>query len=378
RRLARRLAVAAATLLAAFPLAAVALVALTGFALSGPRYRGPVSDHFDGRRFFNQVHKPRGTLEVLRWRLTRRPAPWPARIEAPPGPPPPARVGRGELRVTFVGHATTLVQMDRLNVLTDPHWSERASPVSWAGPRRVRPPGIPFEALPPVDLVVISHNHYDHLDLPTLERLAARHAPRILVPLGNRPLLASAGIGRVEELDWWQGVEVAPGVRAHLVPAQHFSARGLFDRNATLWGGFVLEGPAGVVYFAGDTGFGPHVEQIRARFGPPRLALLPIGAYEPRWFMAYTHMSPEEAVAAHRILGAGTSVAIHFGTFPLADEPFDEPVARLARALEAARVPAGRFWVLEAGEGRAVPPLEEAGRPGWQGTGPRWRGGGPG
>jgi L-ascorbate metabolism protein UlaG (beta-lactamase superfamily) len=327
-------------------------------SLSARPHGDPVSDHFDGKRFFNQVYQKRGVTEFLKWQFTRRPAAWPERIGSGPGAPPPRRVGPGELYVTFVGHATVLVQTDGVNVLADPQWSERASPVSWAGPKRVRQPGLRFDDLPPIDAVLVSHNHYDHMDLPTLVRLAGAHRPRVVAPLGNRVRLEGAGIAGVEELDWWDGVEIAPRVRVVLVPTQHFSGRTPFDRNAALWGGFVVQGPAGTVYVAGDTGYGPHFAQIRERFAPIRLAVLPIGAYEPRWFMAYAHLDPEDAVRAHQVLGAQTSLGVHFGTFQLTDEPVDEPVERLHAALKAAGIPQSRFWVLGFGEGRAVPPSE--------------------
>ena len=228
--------------------------------------------------------------------------------------------------MTFVNHATTLIQMDGVNVLTDPIWSERCSPVSFAGPRRVVPPGLRLDQLPPIDVVLISHNHYDHLDLPTLRRVVEEHRPRILVPVGNRTLLDRAGVRGAEELAWWQSADVRDGaVRVSAVPAQHFAGRGFFDRDRALWAGFVISGPAGSAYFAGDTGFGPHFGEIRDRFGPPRLAILPIGAYRPEWFMSRVHASPDEALRAHRILGAKTSVGIHFGTFRLADDGQDEP-----------------------------------------------------
>jgi L-ascorbate metabolism protein UlaG (beta-lactamase superfamily) len=259
------------------------------------------------------------------------------------------------MRVTFVNHATALLQMDGVNVLTDPIWSERSSPVSFAGPKRVVPPGLRFEQLPPIDVVLVSHNHYDHLDLPTLRRLAAEHDPRILVPLGNRALLERAGVHGAEELGWWKSVVVADGVRVAAVPARHFSGRGMLDRNRALWAGFVVSGPAGSAYFAGDTGFGPHFQEIRDRFGSPRLAFLPIGAYRPEWFMSRVHMSPDEALRAHRILGAGTSVGIHFGTFRLADDGQDEPPERIEALLGEEVAPRPRFWILGFGEGRDVP-----------------------
>ncbi|MES1172613.1 MAG: MBL fold metallo-hydrolase, partial [Bacteroidota bacterium] len=339
----------------------VGLVIVVGYVLSGPGHGGPASDHFDGKTFHNLKDAPHGTLAAfLKWQLTRAQGPWSERPLSPL-PPPPKRVARGELRVTFVNHATVLVQMDGMNLLTDPIWSERASPVSFVGPRRRHEPGIRFEDLPPIDVVTVSHAHYDHLDVPTLVRLAAAHHPRFFVGLGVGVLLRRAGIDSVTELDWWQSEPLtgaAASVRIAGVPAQHFSNRGLFDRDTTLWLGYVLQGPAGVVYFAGDTGNGPHFAEIRRRFGPPRLAILPIGAYRPIWFMGPIHISPAEAVAAQEILGANTALGMHFGTFPLADDGQDEPVRDLNTALVAAgrgSAPRATFWTLAPGEGRVVP-----------------------
>lgn len=334
----------------------VGLATGLGCCFSGPGYRGLRSDHFDGRHFHNPVHvEGRGLLDLLRWRLSARPGPWRDRPEAPPGARPPRRVAQG-VRVTWINHSTTLIQVEGWNILTDPIWSERASPVSWAGPRRAHPPGIRFEDLPPIHLVVVSHDHYDHLDLPTLKRLHEAHHPRFVVSLGNLALLESNGIHGCIELDWWQSIELQRGLKVTCVPAQHFSGRGFFDRQATLWAGFVLEGGFGQVYFAGDTGLGPHFEKIRERFGAIRLALLPIGAFCPRWFMSPVHLSPEEALQAQRILGATTAVAIHLRTFRLADDGQEEPATRLAAALDAAGSGRQRFWVLGLGEGREVPP----------------------
>ena len=326
---------------------------------SGPRYTGPKSDHFDGEHFVNQTG-PRhsGFGDLMKWATTRQKGPWREWTDAQPGPPPPRRVGPGELRVTFVNHATTLVQLDGLNVLTDPIWSERCSPVSFAGPKRHRPPGLRFEDLPPIDAVVLSHNHYDHLDLPTLRQLQDAWHPRFFVGLGNRALLEKAGLDRVTELDWWQEAKLSPEVTVSSVPAEHFSNRGMCDRDSTLWTGYVMKGRGGPVYFAGDTGYGPHFRQIRERFGPVRLALLPIGAYKPEWFMAPVHTSPLEVVRAHQELQASTSAAIHFGTFSLGDDGQDDAPQALTAALEqAGPAAAGRFWILGFGEGRDVPPL---------------------
>ncbi len=325
---------------------------LAACGLSAPAYRGPPSAHFDGHRFHNvpATQNP-GFRELLRWRRTRDHADWGRPRDTPPGPRPPTRVTGEVLRVTWIGHATTLIQTAGLNILTDPVWAERVGPFpSLSGPRRHRPPGVRFEELPPIDVVLISHNHYDHLDLATLRRLAKAHHPRILAGLGTRGLLRREGIAGGEDLDWWQGVPVGPNVTIHAVPVQHSSRRGIDDTDVELWAGYVIAAPGGAVYFAGDTGFGPHFAAARARFGPPRLALLPIGANRPRWFMKPLHMNPAEALQAHRALEARRSIAIHFGTFDLADEGELEPAADL-RAAGAG----DDFWVLEIGEGREVP-----------------------
>ncbi len=316
---------------------------VAGRMFSAPPYQGPVSDHFNGTTFFNpQRGGPRGIGDFLKWRATRDQGPWGPPVQEPVGPPPPQRVGRGELRVTFVNHATVLVQMDGLNLITDPIWSDRCSPLSWAGPRRYRTPGIRFDDLPPIDAVLISHNHYDHLDIPTLKRLKKAHAPRILTPLGNAAFLAQERIPGAVDMDWWDRGELADRMEFFCVPAQHWSGRGTADRAKTLWCGWVLRGPAGTVTFAGDTGYGPHICDIRRRFGPSRLALLPIGAYLPRWFMEPVHMSPADAVLAHQDLEAVHSLAIHHGTFMLADDAQNEPVEVLGHAIKQASVSEGR------------------------------------
>jgi len=318
----------------------------------------PRSDHFDGEHFHNPAGEPaKGLGAVLRWKLTSSVPDWQRYPDVSPGPKPPARVGAGELRVTFVNHATTLLQFDGVNVLTDPIWSERASPVSWAGPERVRPPGLRFADLPAIDVVVVSHDHYDHLDLPTLRRIEQAHHARFVVPLGLARLLREQELTDVLERDWWQPFALSDSQRGWVVPAQHFSARGPFDRDETLWAGYVLETQGGPVFFAGDTGMSSHFAQVRARFGPMRLAVLPIGAFEPRWFMKPIHVDPEEALEAHQTLAAQTSIGMHFGTFQLADESQTGAQERLLAALARAPEPKPSFWLLEFGEGRAVPPL---------------------
>jgi len=319
---------------------------------SAPRYRGPLTDHFDGQRFRNRERGQHGAFAFFKWMLNRERGPW-RQTENKPFPKPPQRVGPGELRVTFVNHATLLIQIDGLNLLTDPIWSERASPVSFAGPKRFRPPGLAFEDLPPIDAVMLSHNHYDHLDLPTLRRLAARHRPRVFCGLGNGRLLKKEGIANLTDLDWGSSETLNDLVSITAVAAKHFSGRGVLDRDRTLWTGYVLRSPFGSVYFAGDTGFGRHFEEIGREYGPIRLACLPIGAFRPIWFMSPVHISPAEAVKAHELLGAQTSLAIHFGTFALGDDGQTEPVDELKKVLST--TPATRpFWVLEQGEGREV------------------------
>ena len=293
----------------------------------------PFPKHFDGKRFFNpDAPQPRSFLRFLRWRLTSRPERSPRLVSDVEPSKPPSRVEGDQLRVTLVNHSTVLLQQSGVHILTDPIWSARASPFTWIGPRRRRKPGVRWEDLPRIDIVLLSHNHYDHLDLATLRRLAGRGDCRFIVPSGVARLLQSRSIGPVDELDWGDSVTLTRAT-IHSVPAMHFSARGMFDRDRTLWCGYVIETKDRIVYFAGDTGFGDHFARIRERFGAPRLALLPIGAYEPRWLMSPAHMAPDEAVRAHEILGAKTSIAIHHGTFQLTDEGIDTPKKRLRESI---------------------------------------------
>jgi L-ascorbate metabolism protein UlaG (beta-lactamase superfamily) len=324
----------------------------------------PASDHFDGERFFNP-YTPRGKTadDVRRWRRERQRERWPEHVEDP-ALPPPGRAASDRISVTFIGHSTFLVQAGGISLLTDPIWSKRCSPVSFAGPRRVRKPGQSLEALPGVDLLLVSHNHYDHMDFPTLRRVRKRWAPKVATGLDNARHLAKAGIRQAVELDWWQSVELA-GARVTYVPAQHFSARGLYDRNRSLWGGFVVEAGGAVVYFAGDSGYSPYFAEIGQRFPRIDLALLPIGAYEPRWFMHTHHVNPEEAVRAHLDLKARRSIGMHFGTFQLTDEAIDAPVLALREARDRAGVTDREFDVLGFGETRefdmTTPPVIASG-----------------
>ena len=331
----------------------IAAATLLSACLAAPGHRGPATEHFDGERFANQApFQDKSVIDLLRWQWHNDPAPWSDVQGFRHGPQPPERVQ--DLRVTFINHATVLVQLHGLNVLTDPIYSQTSGPFSWAGVKRVHPPGIRFEELPAIDAVVISHNHYDHLDVATLRRLAERDHPRIFAGLGTRAYLQAQGIEGGEDLDWWGEAVLSDDVRVHFVPAQHWSKRGWGDSYNTLWGGFVLEARAGHVYYAGDTGWGPHFAQVRERFGPVRLALLPIGAYLPRWFMRDQHIDPAEAVHAHEVLEAQVSLGVHFGTFPLADEAQGQ-AERDLRAAHASSRHGRPFWVLKPGEGRDVP-----------------------
>ncbi|MCC5813546.1 MAG: MBL fold metallo-hydrolase [Leptospira sp.] len=235
----------------------------------------------------------------------------------------------GKWSVTWIGHATTLVQMDGFNILTDPIWSERCSPVSWAGPKRYTQPGIKLEDLPPIDAIVVSHNHYDHMDLDTLRILQEKHSAMIFVGLGNREKLESEGLANVQEMDWWDSfslIKLGKSMEITFTPTQHFSARGLHDRDRTLWGSFLLSSTKAKVYFAGDTGYFDGFKEIGEKWKGIDLAILPIGAYEPRWFMSPVHTSPEQSVQAFADLGAEFMLPMHYNTFVLSDEALDEPL----------------------------------------------------
>jgi L-ascorbate metabolism protein UlaG (beta-lactamase superfamily) len=304
----------------------------------------PVSDHCDGQRFFNPCppSASRGLMKVIRWRFRGDHPAWPTDVPNPPMPPPPATVPAGQAAVTFINHASFLIRLPDMVVLTDPIFSRRCSPVGWAGPARVRAPGIALADLPRIDLILLSHNHYDHMDLPSLRAVQQRHAPAVVTTLGNARPLRALGIDATE-LDWWQ--QTACGTL-------RFAARTPFDRNRTLWGGFMLHHADGRILFAGDSGAGPHWHAIHDRLGAPDVALLPIGAYEPRWFMAPVHMNPTEAVQAHQALHARQSVGMHFGTFHLTDEAIDAPLHALRDAIGQAAIAPASFVTLEHGETR--------------------------
>ena len=309
----------------------------------------------------------RRSAAVLRWmweRSRKDLPPSPDAAELPRARPAIAhpRAAVGELRATWVGHATFLLQLGDLNVLTDPHWSERASPLEWAGPRRLAPPGVTWEELPPIDLVVVSHDHYDHLDRTTVRRLADRFGNdvRWLAPIGHGPLLAGWGARRVFETDWWEGIRFQTDhgeVEVTCLPAQHWTKRGFWDRSSRLWSSWAIRRDSGrAVYFGGDSGWFPGYAELGRRLGSFALALLAIGAYEPRWMMRASHMNPEEALRAYLDLGgSGAFGAMHWGTFRLTDEDPLEPPERLRAAWEAVPLPEGDLWIPAHGETRAWP-----------------------
>ena len=297
----------------------------------------------DGRFLNPEPTSPKSVWKFLATRARTEWARWPSWVDAPPAAKPPGRVEGDRVVVTVINHATALIQADGKNVLTDPIFSMRCSPVSFAGPRRVCDPAIAFDDVPRIDLVLLSHDHYDHLDRPTLDRLIARDRPLIMTGLGVTSRFPSHA--RAIELDWWQSHAIDERTRASFVPTQHFSGRSPWDQNRTLWGAFVLEIGARKVYFGGDSGYGHHYRKTFESFGAMDAALLPIGAYAPRDFMGPVHMNPEEAVRAHLDLRSSLSIGIHYGTFHLTAEPIDEPLARLRSALAEARLPKDRFVV---------------------------------
>ncbi|MDB5523378.1 MAG: hypothetical protein JWM58_1141 [Rhizobium sp.] len=323
-------------------------------------YQGPASDHFNGRRFFNPggIH-PLGFAALLKWQTSARGPKWPKSIPSPfAGNRPAQHVTGSALRITMIGHASLLIQTAGLNILTDPVWSERVSPLSFIGPKRHNPPGVAMDDLPPIDLILVTHNHYDHLDLATLRALHARHKPRIVTPLGNDVIIRKAmPDARITVTDWRDATRLENDITIHTEPCHHWSARGSGDRRMALWAAFAIETPGGKIYHVGDTGFhdGINYRAAAEKHGGFRLAILPIGAYEPQWFMKPQHQNPEEAVAGMQLAKAAHAVGHHWGTFKLTDEPVDEPVNALARALEKAGIAPDRFHPLRPGEAIDVP-----------------------
>jgi L-ascorbate metabolism protein UlaG (beta-lactamase superfamily) len=368
---------------------------IIGWAISAPRYKGAISDHFDGKQFFNpNGHNAKGASDALKWQTSKREkTPWSmvqdfefgekptALIEPKTTPDTPSvqnafSTNLSDLRVTFVGHSTVLLQFEGWNILTDPVWYERCSPVQWAGPKRAQPAAIRLEDLPPIHLILQSHNHWDHLDIENLKKIYQKHKPQIVTSLGISQFLKQHGIEKSVDLDWNDTFllkksdviarnEATEGSRSNretspfseltvtCLPAQHFSGRGIRDRNATLWSSFMVSTPtSGNIYFGGDSGYGAFFKTIGKQFGTIRLALLPIGAFKPEWFMSPIHCSPSEAVQIHLDINAEKTLAIHHGTFPLADDGQQEPVDELKKALVLRGLAEDDFFVLKEGKFR--------------------------
>jgi len=341
----------------------LSILGLTALASSGgvawatlsrsrnPYYQGPVSDHFDGLSFTDGRPVTKSLLDVWKWQTSKREREaFPEHYPAPPQDKPPARFDG--FRIVHLGHASFLYQVAGVNLLIDPVYAERASPLSFVGPKRVNAPGVAFEDLPPIDAVLVTHNHYDHLDLATLARLHAAHKPRMIVPLGNDAIIrARIPDARLEAHDWKDRVVLSDKVATTLVPTYHWSARGAFDRRMALWCSFIVEAAGTKIFHVGDTGYydGSLYDRLGAEYGPFPLAVLPIGAYEPRWFMSDNHMNPEEAVKVMLSLRAERAIGHHWGTFQLTDEGIERPPEALKLALAAAKLPEERFIPMRPG-----------------------------
>lgn len=310
------------------------------------------SEHFDGKLFYNptlEFSHPNFLKAIHMWCTTKK-AIWPTKVANVATPNFPAKIEQDQVFITFVNHATFLIQIASFNILTDPVWSKRVSPFSWLGPARVREPGIEFDNLPHIDLVIISHNHYDHLDIKTLKKLQLKFNPKFYVPLGDKVLLESIGCTSVHEFDWWQSIAIDAVTKITFTPTQHYSSRSLFDQARSLWGGYMIQSNNCSIYFGGDAGYSKHFVDIFRKFGPVDVALLGIGAYEPNWFMKHMHMNPAEAVQAHLDLEAKQSIGMHFGTFQLSAEAIDQPVIDLKIALQQHNLNENCFITLHEGE----------------------------
>lgn len=316
-------------------------------------YSGPVSDHFDGRKFFNPYDNTvRPFRKFLMWQFLRNKEKWPKSLPVHQLDVPPQRVNNG-IRISFVGHVTYLIQIDGLNILTDPVWSDRAGPFEMLGPKRVTLPGIDFQNLPPIDIVLISHNHYDHLDVATLAKLQKAHSPLFITPLGNDSILRSAlGEINVQSMDWYETCFSFAPLKVTLVPAVHWSSRFGLDRDKALWGGFILQASGKTLYFSGDTalGGGKVFQDIAARFPAIDYAFLSVGTYEPKWFMKSAHISPEEAMVIHSILKPKLTIGMHHHTFQLSDESIETQTSDFNNALANAKVDPKVFLLPKVGE----------------------------
>jgi L-ascorbate metabolism protein UlaG (beta-lactamase superfamily) len=298
-------------------------------------YTGPITDHFDGKQFYHPglPSTDKSLFDLLRWQLFGKHAKWPDSVPARSGLKPAAMIDG--LSITCIGHASLLIQSAGINILVDPVWSDRVSPFKALGPRRRNPPAVALPDLPPIHAVLITHNHYDHMDTATIAAIHAKHEPLVISPLGNDTVIhKGAPQVQVHTGDWWQSFPLSPEVRVTIVPAYHWSARKLGDRRWALWGGFIIDTPSGRTYCAGDTAYqdGKIFAEIRSRCGSPLVAILPIGAYAPRWFMSTQHTDPTEALQIASDVAAQHLLGVHWGAFPLTDEPWDEPPRLLDNA----------------------------------------------
>ena len=318
-------------------------------------YNGPITDHFDGVHFYNNIDENTTRVsDLLKWKLFEKRAVWPKKYASLfPAVSPKASLPLDEFTVTMVGHATLLIQMGGLNILTDPVYSERASPIDYIGPKRHNPPGIFFEALPKIDIILVTHNHYDHLDLQTLSKLVRRDNPKIYTPLGNDKIIeASIVTADIQTGDWGDEFKYNSDLKIHFEPCQHWSARGTSDRRMALWSAFVLESVSHKVYHVGDTGFGKgnNYREVAKKYGGLDVAILPIGAYEPRWFMKSSHQNPREAVTGLKLCKANYGLGHHWGTFQLTNEEVDAPEKALAKALKKQVLDQDRFIAMRPGQ----------------------------
>lgn len=311
-----------------------------------------ISDHFNGKKFINPtLEKPFSPSMGDIFKMMREGRPkWQSNIQNTAVPRLKDTLNTGDFSITFINHATFLIQTANLNIITDPVFSKRASPVSWFGPKRVRKPGVELDSLPRIDLILLSHNHYDHLDKKTLKKLGERHNPKVLVPIGDKKLVESCGFKNVQEMDWWENVELNGNTIITFTPQQHSSARNLLDRDKSLWGSFYIQSHGRSIYFGGDGGYSTHFTDIKNKLGSPEIAILGIGAYVPDFFMRAIHTSPAEAVTAHLDLGATQSIGMHFGTFQLASEGFEQPLEDLKTAMQKNSLSDDAFIVLQEGE----------------------------
>ncbi len=332
-----------------FILSLVVLTLCIGKLLSTKPYHGPVTDHFNGHRFKNPSKRSaKGFKDVFKYIRKRQKDKWP-KFENPYVRKTKVEdANEHEIKIHFVNHSSFLIQIGSVNILTDPIWSEYCSPVPLPMLKRKRPPGIMFDKLPRIDLVLISHNHYDHLDKKTIKRITKTHDPMAITCLGNANTIKSMGISSVLELDWWQRNQFQ-NIEIEAVPANHFSSRGTFDRNTSLWCGFIIRSGKKQIYFVGDTGYGSTFNTIGQKYGAMDLSLIPIGAYKPRWFMSPIHISPQEAVQLHKDVKSKKSIAMHYGTFALADDSPDRAINEFKTARDLESISEDEFLILEEG-----------------------------